>query len=429
MDLSYDIGIECRNIELPSLLSSIVDNRGKSVPICDKGIVLIATNCIKNSSLYPVFENVRYLSQETYNTWFRSHPLPGDIIFVNKGTPGRVCLVPDPVNFCIAQDMIAFRVDDKKIYNKYLFAVLRSDYMQKIIANCHVGTLIPHFKKSHLNLLLIPVPNRDIQEKIGDFYFFLSYKMEINTRINNVLEEIARALFHRWFVEFEFPDTEGRPYKSSGGKMVESDMGSVPEGWEVRTIGDVVKISGGSTPDTKNPNYWKNGSNPFCTPKDLSNLNSTILLDTERHITDEGVQSISSKQLPIGTVLLSSRAPVGYLAISSVPVSVNQGFIALVCDEDISNIFVLQWLRENMEIIKGRANGSTFQEISKKNFRTISFLIPQKEILNHYNSIIEPIYKKIVILTKEMNGLSLLRDSLLPKLMNGELPAPVSFTN
>jgi len=195
----------------------------------------------------------------------------------------------------------------------------------------------------------------------------------------------------------------------------------VPEGWRVGKIGDVVKILGGSTPSTKNSYYWENGKNPFCTPKDLSTLNSTMLLETERHITDEGVQNISSKQLPIGTLLLSSRAPVGYLAISSVPVSVNQGFIALVCDEKISNIYLLQWLHENMEIIKGRANGSTFQEISKKNFRTIPFLIPTSEILNCFNLIANPIYTKIESLTKEMNNLSLFRDSLLPKLMNGEI--------
>lgn len=419
--MNINIDKDCQYIELPKLLSIIVDNRGKSVPTCEKGIVLIATNCIKNTSLYPVFEKVRYLSQETYETWFRAHPLPGDIIFVNKGTPGRVCLVPDPVNFCIAQDMMAFRADDKKIYNRYLFAVLRSDYIQKTITNCHVGTLIPHFKKSHLNQLLIPVPDREIQEKIGDFYFALSNKIELNTRMNKVLEEIAQALFHRWFVEFEFPNADGKPYQSAGGKMVESEMGCVPEGWSVGTIGDIVQILGGSTPDTKNPVFWENGEYPFCTPKDLSALISPILLETGRCITEEGVQSISSKCLPAGALLLSSRAPVGYLAISAVPVSINQGFIGMICNEEISNVFLLQWLRENMEIIKGRANGSTFQEISKRNFRTIPFLIPSADVLSQYNSIVKPLYNQIAALTKESVELSGIRDTLLPKLMSGEI--------
>jgi type I restriction enzyme S subunit len=141
----------CEFVPLPNLLSFIVDNRGKSVPTADAGIPLIATNCIKNDELYPVFEKVRYLTKETYDSWFRAHPKPGDIIFVNKGTPGRVCLVPDPVNFCIAQDMMAFRVNEEKIYNRYLFAVLRSPQFQAQISNFHVGTMIPHFKKGDLD--------------------------------------------------------------------------------------------------------------------------------------------------------------------------------------------------------------------------------------------------------------------------------------
>ena len=134
---------------LPDLLSFVVDNRGKTVPTVDNGHKLIATNCIRNDTLYPGYEKVRYLSEETYSTWFRAHPVPGDILFVNKGTPGRVCMVPDPIDFCIAQDMIAFRTNDR-MYNKFLFAVLRSPEIQTQIYNTNVGDVIPHFKKVFL---------------------------------------------------------------------------------------------------------------------------------------------------------------------------------------------------------------------------------------------------------------------------------------
>jgi len=172
---------------LPELLDFIIDNRGKSVPTTDSGHVLIATNCIKNEYLYPVFDKVRYLSEDTYNTWFRAHLQPGDVIFVNKGTPGRVCMVPDPVNFCIAQDMMAFRVNNQMIYNKYLLAVLRSTEIQKHIHNYNVGDVIPHFKKSFLGELLIPLPLMEIQQKIGDIYFDISEKIFSNSNINHHL--------------------------------------------------------------------------------------------------------------------------------------------------------------------------------------------------------------------------------------------------
>lgn len=419
--MGFNIWRDCKRVPITELLSFIVDNRGKTVPTAPSGHKLIATNCVTNDTLFPVYEKIRYLSEETYQTWFRAHPLPGDILFVNKGTPGRVCLVPDPVDFCIAQDMIALRVDDTKIYNKYLFAVLRSREIQQQIYNTNVGDVIPHFKKQFMNQLLIPVPEREIQETIGDLYYLLSFKIEHNKKINENLEKQAQALFKHWFVDFEFPNEEGKPYRSSGGKMVESEMGLIPEGWFVKNIGDVVKIVGGNTPSTANPEYWDGGIHPFCTPKDLASLRSPILLDTERHLTNSGVQKISSKQLPSGTLLLSSRAPIGYTAISAVPLSINQGFIALLCNENISNVYLLHWLQENMDDIKGRANGSTFLEISKSNFRSIPFIVPNETVLSAYNDIVKPYYHLIENATKESERLEEMRDILLPKLMNSEI--------
>jgi len=169
-------------VPFSELLSEVIDNRGKTCPTADSGIALIATNCIRNDLLYPTYEKVRFVSAQTYSTWFRGHPKSGDILFVNKATPGRVCLVPDPVDFCIAQDMVAVRADPDKIYPRYLFAVLRSPIAQERIAKMHVGTLIPHFKKTDFNKLLLPVPSRREQKcrasrqlgqnalvKMGDF--------------------------------------------------------------------------------------------------------------------------------------------------------------------------------------------------------------------------------------------------------------------
>lgn len=172
---------------LPEILSLIVDNRGKSVPTSESGHILIATNCVRNENLYPSYEKVRFLSEETYKTWFRAHPLPGDILFVCKGTPGRVCMVPDPIDFCIAQDMVALRADKKIVYNKYLLAVLRSIKIQKQIEQTSVGDVIPHFKKSFFNQILIPIPPMNIQKMVGDYYFAFSDKIEWNKKINNNL--------------------------------------------------------------------------------------------------------------------------------------------------------------------------------------------------------------------------------------------------
>lgn len=185
-----------------SLLSSIVDNRGRTCPVAETGLPLIATNCVKNSTLYPVFEKVRYVDRATYETWFRGHPLPGDLIFVCKGSPGQVCMTPDPVNFCIAQDMVAVRADPEKVYPPYLFAALRSDEMQNAVMNMHVGTLIPHFKKGDFDKLDIPLPDEPTQRFVGDFYLAVTEKIELNRRMNETLEGMAQAIFRDWFVDF-----------------------------------------------------------------------------------------------------------------------------------------------------------------------------------------------------------------------------------
>lgn len=188
-------------IPFRSLLGTVVDNRGRTCPTSDSGMPLIATNCILNDYLYPVFEKVRYVDDETYKTWFRGHPKPGDMIFVLKGTPGRVAWVPDPVGFCIAQDMVAIRADSSKIYPRYLFAALRSDIIQQEIEGLHVGSLIPHFKKGDFDDLKIPIPDSRCQKFIGDFYFSVSQKIDLLHRQNKTLEALAQTLFRQWFVE------------------------------------------------------------------------------------------------------------------------------------------------------------------------------------------------------------------------------------
>lgn len=190
------------DVPFESLLLQVVDNRGKTCPTSESGIPLIATNCVKNRTLYPVFEKVRYVSRETYDRWFRGHPEPGDLIFVTKGSPGQVCLAPDPINFCIAQDMVAVRANPSLVYPPYLFAALRSNVIQDAIGNMHVGTLIPHFKKGDFDKLKIPLLHPDMQKFVGDIYLDISRKIELNRRMNETLEAMALAVFKDWFVDF-----------------------------------------------------------------------------------------------------------------------------------------------------------------------------------------------------------------------------------
>ncbi|MBK9349041.1 MAG: restriction endonuclease subunit S [Sulfuritalea sp.] len=419
------------------LLAAIVDNRGRTCPTSEEGIPLIATNCINNVALYPAYDKVRFVSQETFDTWFRGHPEPGDLIFVTKGSPGRVCMAPDPVDFCIAQDMVAVRPDPKKVYPKYLFAALRSHQVQQAIGNMHVGTLIPHFKKGDFDKLDIPLPDSDVQKTIGDMYYSLSAKIELNRRMNETLEAMARAIFKSWFVDFDpvRAKASGEPPKSICRRLglmpdvlalfpdsfQESALGEIPAGWTWSTIGDEAEIVGGGTPSTKVVEYWNGGTIYWTTPKDLSGNPDRVLTTTERKITEAGLKSITSGLLPIGTVLMSSRAPVGYLAMAKVPTAINQGFIAMKCEKQLSSEYVLQWAHSVMDQIKQRSSGTTFAEISKKNFRSMSILVPPVDLVNQYTAVTSRLYDKITTCVEESRSLIDLRDMLLPKLMSGDI--------
>jgi type I restriction enzyme S subunit len=202
------------------------------------------------------------------------------------------------------------------------------------------------------------------------------------------------------------------------------EMGWIPEGWGESSVGEQVETTGGGTPSTKEPIYWENGTHAFCTPKDMSLLSSMVLMDTERHLTDAGVNKISSGQLPPGTVLMSSRAPIGYLAISDIPVSVNQGIIGMLPSDKYGSIFLLCWAHFNIGKIEDRANGSTFLEISKKNFRPIPFVVPGDGLLDAFNDQAQAIYDKLLLTAECTESLTRLRDTLLPKLLSGELRIP-----
>lgn len=395
--MRFNLWEDCNRVPLTELLSFVVDNRGKTVPTAPSGHKLIATNCVTNNALFPVYEKIRYLSEETYQTWFRAHPIPGDILFVNKGTPGRVCLVPDPVDFCIAQDMIALRADESKIYPKYLFAVLRSREIQQQIYNTNVGDVIPHFKKQFLDQLLIPIPERSIQESIGDLYYVLSLKAERNKKINDNLEQQAATYFQELFINNANPV------------------------WQISTISDLGTVVGGSTPSKTKPEYYTNNGIAWITPKDLSINKSKFISHGENDITELGLKNSSATVMPKGTVLFSSRAPIGYIAIASNEVTTNQGFKSVIPYSEIGTAFVYFFLKRSLPVIESAASGSTFKEISGSAMKNIPAIIPDRNTLDQFNSFCAPIFAQQKILEEQNHSLAMLRDSLLPKLMSGAI--------
>lgn len=394
---------------LPDVLSFIVDNRGKTVPTDINGNhQLIATNCIRNENLYPSYDKVRLISEDIYSNWFRAHPEPGDIIFVNKGTPGRVCMVPDPVDFCIAQDMMALRVKNCEVYNKYLLVVLRSRNIQSQITSTTVGDVIPHFKKQQLKDIKIPIPPMNIQRIIGDLYFAFCYKIEQNKKINDNLEQQALALFRHYFMNFE-------PYG-----------GVAPSNWTEVSLDDVcARITDGSH---YSPSDVLDAPYPMYSVKDMETY---------------GFNSSSCKHIT-GEEFLKMQKNDCVPRLNDILVAKDGSYLKeiFICSEEkdeaiLSSIAIF---RPNTEIIMPEillyllkqpsvrrdvgdnyVSGSALPRIVLKDFKKYAFLLPPMEEQIKIGSVLHAIRMQTKANIDEIQSLSALRDTLLPRLMSGEL--------
>ncbi|MBU1189635.1 MAG: restriction endonuclease subunit S [Gammaproteobacteria bacterium] len=326
---------------------------------------------------------------------------------------------------------------DAEIVPEYAGYFFRSPLFRRDVTAMSSMSTRASLNNDMLNQLKITLPHIATQSAIGNTLKALDDKIEQNRRTARVLERLARAIFRAWFVDFlpvkakaagatAFPSMLQPVFDALPTRFVDSDIGPVPAGWEVKAIGDVVTAKGGGTPSTKNPDYWDGGEHCWATPKDMSRLSHPVLLDTERRITDAGVNSISSGILPVSTVLMSSRAPVGYLAIAGVPTAVNQGFIAMVCDGPLPPTYVFNWAFTSMDTIKAHASGTTFAEISKKNFRPLPVVLPTTNVVAAYQEAADPLFDVLTACVKENGQLAELRDYLLPKLLSGDVRVEVA---
>lgn len=412
----------------------------KSKDFVSSGVPVIKIKNVKANSV--VLNNLAYVDESFLKKRRDKIIKRGDILITMSGNRfgstrktwvGKVAQFTIPGSYLLNQRVGILRPKPGITLNsRFCTYILSSNEYQELfisIATSSGGQAnISPLQILGTDILLPPLHE---QHAIANILGALDDKIESNRKMNNSLEAIARAIFRSWFMDFDPVRAKAEGRQPVGidhetavlfpDSFEDSELGQIPKEWKVKSIGEAVRCVGGSTPSTKISEYWEDGTNPFVTPKDMSTLTSPVIMDTTRHITESGVNTISSGQLPIGTVLLSSRAPIGYLAIAEAPVSVNQGIIAMICDKELPNYYVLYWTEANMETIKSNAGGTTFAEISKRNFRPIKLVIPPSQLLKKYNKQCELLFRRIVANLQESKNLASIRDVLLPKLFSGDI--------
>lgn len=302
----------------------------------------------------------------------------------------------------------------EELDRQFLYYLFNTHGVRAQIQATANGAKVRHTSPSRIYDVEIRVPPICTQQKIASILSAYDDLIENNNRRIRILEEMAQAIYREWFVRFRFPG-----YKEV--KMVESELGPIPDGWRVLPVGEVVDTVGGGTPSTKKPECWENGDIDWFTPSDLTSVRAMFLSGSRKKITGLGLQQSSARMFPAYSVLMTSRATIGVIAINTRPACTNQGFITCIPNERLSALQIYFWITDNKNRITSVASGATYKEINKTEFREFPTVVADPETTAGFLEMANPIAKQIEVLLNKNSNLRETRDLLLPKLISGEI--------
>ena len=376
---------------------------GKRLP---KGISLLSTpnshpyirvRDLNNQRTLELNSDYEFVDETTQKQIARYIVREGDILLSIVGTIGLVAIVGKSLDNANLTENCVKIVSSDAIESQFLYYYLKSPKGQAEIVRGTVGAVQAKLPIKNIQDIDVWVPQKEIQAKIAAILSCIDDKIELNNKINENLEQHAQTFFQSLFIENANP------------------------GWRQGTVADLGAVVGGSTPSKAKPEYYTEHGIAWITPKDLSLNKSKFIAHGENDITELGLKNSSASIMPEGTVLFSSRAPIGYIAIASGEVTTNQGFKSVVPKPEIGTPFVYYFLKNALSTIEGMASGSTFKEVSGSTMKNVPAFIPDNDTLMRFNTFCEPIFAQQRTLEEQNQSLAALRDALLPKLMSGEI--------
>lgn len=380
----------------------------------NEGMKVINVTNILGDGNVDVSNTDKYISINEFEERYSHFAIDsGDIVVASSGnTYGKVGRIFDNhLPLMMNTSVVRFHSNDtSRLDDGFLYVFLRSRQFKNQIERFVTGGAQPNFGPTHIKKMWISLPPISIQKKMANIVKSYDDLIENNRRRIELLEQAARLLYKEWFVHFRFPGHEHV-------KMVDG----VPEGWESKLFRDVCETVGGGTPSTKVPEYWENGDITWVTPTDVTRNKCLALLDSVTRITEAGLRSSSAKLVPPNTILMTSRASIGYFALVDREVCTNQGFINIIPNEGYLRMYLLQNLISRVDEIRAHAGGSTYPEISKGKFRELPIIMPDKSLLKQFSEKTEVILSQTRVLLRQISALERARDLLLPRLMNGEI--------
>lgn len=371
--------------------------------------------CIMPTNIGPhlnfIVDGIAHVSEVDANRLSRHLTEIGDIIYARRGDIEKCTYVTtNEEKWLCGTGCLKIRCNNE-VNSRFIAYLLSTAECKKWITGNAVGTTMLNLSKGILSNLPLLVPSHEDQRRIASILSSLDRKIELNNKINADLEEMAQAIFKNWFVDFE-------PFKD--GKFVDSELGKIPEGWKVGRLTDIIKLMPGGTPKTSEPLYWDNGTIPFFSPKDV---NGVYCFATEKHITETGLNKCSSNLYPKDTIFITCRGTVGKVCLAACDMAMNQSNYAIRAIDGYSQYYVFFLVKSVVERLIKKSNGAVFSAITSKDFDE-EILIPSQKAVEDFTNVIDGFFRRIFTIGTENSRLSLLRDTLLPRLMSGEIEVP-----
>lgn len=405
-----------QRVPLVSLCETHVDCVNRTAPVVEgpTDFKMIRTTNVRDGFID--VENVRYVDEPTFKRWTRRLvPEKQDVILTREAPLGEVGMLRTNDSIFLGQRLYHFRAAPNKLDPHFLLYSLLGEDLQGQIRGYGSGSTVEHMRLGDIPELRINIPDLPTQKKIAGILSAYDDLIENNLRRIKILEEMAQSLYREWFVHFRIPpEVLTKAGLSPEIKFVDSPMGQIPEGWEVKKVGDSFDITGGGTPSKKVDEYWQGGTIQWYSPRDLTAEGTMFMDQSASQITELGLKKSSARLFPENSVMLTSRATIGAVSINTTPACTNQGFITCLPNDKVPLYFLYQWTQANVDLFISHASGATFKEISKSVFRTLNFLMPPHKLVGQYEKLVSPISEQLLNLQRRNKNLPLTRDLLLP---------------
>jgi type I restriction/modification specificity protein len=418
---------ELKVVSLEECLEKVIDYRGRTPKKLGKDWLkdgeyrAISANNVKFDGLIRE-ESIYRGDEELYKLWMKDEVERGDILLTSEAPSGQAMIWNSDEKIILSQRLYALRVNKNLVDNNYLKYFIQSPIGQKSIVRNNSGSTVSGISAKTFKNIKILIPDLEKQQAISKILLAIDQKIQINNQINQELEAMAKTLYDYWFVQFDFPDQNGKPYKLSGGNMVYHPelKREIPEGWGVEDLKEFEsKIITGKTPSRANSDNF-GGEIPFITIGDIRG--NTFIYRTSESLTDLGANVQQNKYLPEGSLCVSCIATVGEIGFTTEPSHTNQQINSIVFEDETNRYYLYFVLKNYFENANASAKtGNTFANMNKEDFSGIRIILPSEEIKKNFHEISEPYFAQIKCLQGQNQELIQLRDWLLPMLMNGQV--------